>query len=206
MDTPVTRREDASLAGRLAFLLSAIMTPALTATETMALITWRFESGWRAAGCFGVMLLFGSVFGIALAVVRTRRKGLADIHISERRDRPGFFAACLGAAAVGWGVLLVAGARAPLLIFMAAYCGCLGVIALTTLLTKPSVHCATMAAFAGALLIVRPVFVPVAAIGLTALVWARLYRKRHTLPQCVFGIAIGAVTVAAAYIAWKYLT
>ena len=113
---------------------------------------------------------------------------------------------CAVAAAVGWGVLLVAGASTGLLGFMGAYCVCLGVIALTTLVSKPSVHCATMAAFTGALLIVEPIGAAFAGAGLAALVWARLYRQRHTLVQCAFGIAIGAAIVAVAYLVWQRLT
>jgi len=195
----------ASVPARLAFLLSAVMTPAVTATATLALIVWEFASGMRGAVYFGIMMVFGPLFGMGLAVVRARRKGLTDLHITERRDRPGFFAACFGAAAVGWGVLLAAGAPRALLVFMAAYGACVGAIAVITLATKPSVHCATMAAFAGALLIVRPIYVPVAAVGLGALMWARLYRKRHTAWQCVLGMVIGAATVAAAYAVWCLL-
>jgi hypothetical protein len=204
-DTPVAQREQASVPARLALALSAAMTPALVATAAMVLIAWRFESGWRAAGYFGVMVAFGTVFGMGLAVVRARTKGVADMHIHERRDRPPFFAACAAAAAVGWGVLLASKAPTGLLVFMGAYGVCLGVIALTTLVSKPSVHCATMAAFAGALLIVQPVAAPAATVALAALTWARLYRKRHTLWQCVFGIAIGAAIVAAAYLVWQRL-
>ncbi len=206
MEIPVKDEERGVIAARLALALSAAMTPALTATAALALITWRFESGWRAAGFFALTLLFGSAFGTVLAVVRARWKGLADVHIAERRDRPAFFAACAGVAAVGWAVLALVGAPLPLLVLMAAYGACLGAIALTTLVTKPSVHCAAMAALAGALLIVRPVFVPVAVAGLAALTWARLYRRRHTLWECLLGTAIGAATVAAAYLALKLLT
>jgi hypothetical protein len=205
VDTPVTGREHGSIPARLALALSAAMTPALVATATMALIVWRFETGWRAIGFFALMGAFGSVFGMALAVIRARRKGVADVHIHERRDRPGFFAACAVAAAFGWGMLLVVGASIGLLVFMGAYCVCLGVIALTTLVSKPSVHCATMAAFTGALLIVEPIGAVFAGAGLAALIWARLYRKRHTLAQCVFGIVIGAAIVAIAYLVWRQL-
>ena len=195
-----------SVAARLAFILSAVMTPAAVATAAMAVVTWWSESGWRALVHFGVMFLTGTVFGMGLSYVRARRKGLADIHIHERRDRPGFFALCVVAAAVGLGVLALMGTATVLLVFMGAYAVCLGVIALTSLVAKPSVHCATMTAFTGALLVVEPRTVPFAAVGLAALVWARLYRKRHTPAECAFGIVIGAAIVAAAYLVWRSLS
>jgi hypothetical protein len=201
------QRAPMSLADRLALALSAAMTPAVTATATTALVAWRFESGRRAAALFCVMALFGTVFGMALAVARARRKGLRNLHIHERADRPGFFGVCAAAAAVGWGVLLAAGAPTALLVFMGAYGACLGVIALTTLAAKPSVHCAAMAALTGALGVVRAAlpFVLLAAVGLAALAWARVHRKRHTPLECLFGVLIGAAAVAVGMLVWKWL-
>ena len=190
----------------MAFVLSAGMSPAFVAVAATALIAWEFAVGSKALGYFAVMVLFGSVFGVGLAYRRARRKGTCDLHIHERRDRPGFFALCMGAALVGEALLVVISAPVGLLVFMGAYAACLGVIALITLVTKPSVHCATMAAFTGALLVLEPLAVPFAAAGLAGLVWARLVRRRHTLAQCLFGIAIGATVVAASYLVWRALT
>lgn len=205
MEQTLGNASSTTWAARLAFALSALMSPVFVATAAMALIAWESASGRRAPASFGVMVAFGSAFGTGLAYVRARRKGLRDLHIHERRDRPGFFAACMAAALVGGLLLRVMRAPMGVLVFMGAYAACLGVIALTTLVTKPSVHCATMAAFTGALLIVEPVAVPFAAVGLGALVWARLYRGRHSLVQCAFGVAIGAAIVAAAYLVWRGL-
>ncbi|MBN1919502.1 MAG: hypothetical protein JW889_16515 [Verrucomicrobia bacterium] len=190
---------------RLAFALSAVMSPVFVATAAMALAVLKFTSGAAALSSLVVMVVFGSAFGMALAYVRARRKGLSDLHIHERRDRPGFFLLCMAAALAGEAVLAVMRSPVGVLVFMGAYAACLGLIALTTLATKPSVHCATMTAFAGALLVVEPIGVPFAAAGLVGLVWARLHRRRHTLAQCLYGIAIGVATVAGAYLVWRAL-
>jgi hypothetical protein len=200
---PASARAQAGVAARLAWLLSALMAPAIVATAATALIAWEFASGWRALASFALMFAFGSLFGMGLAYVRARRKGLTDLHIRERRDRPPFFGIGMAAAAAGFVVLWIAGAPLGVVVFMGAYAACLGLIAVVTLLTKPSVHCATMAAFTGALLIVEPLGAPFAAVGLVGLVWARVHRRRHTFFQCVLGIVIGAGIVAAAYAVWR---
>lgn len=132
--------------------------------------------------------------------IQLRRGCIGDHQVVRRGERHGLYAAVLGWVAAGCLLLWALGAPLRLLGVTIAMLLGLGLVAAANLVTKASLHVATVA---GAVIILlalcRPIgicFLP--AVPLTA--WARLREGRHSLTQVALGACIGALGASSYFL------
>ena len=176
------------------------------AFDSSALSLWLFPLvGWHAgrwAGLLWAVVAFLILTGLPLAylLVGRRRGWVSDLELSDRRERPRFIAVSLGSDLLALAVLWLGGAPRLVWAFALIY-ACLGVTMLAiSSFWKISLHMVGVAGFATVLVYA---FGPAWALGYLALLpvaWARLERRKHTVPQLVAGAVAG--TAITALVLW----
>ncbi len=157
--------------------------------------------GWHEAGGRGLawaVLTLLIITGIPLAYIALGQKvgWVADWELSRREDRPRFILVSLSSDVLA--LLILTYGHAPHLLqrMVLAYL-CLGITMFTiSNFWKISLHMVGVSGFATALIFV---FGPVAAVTYLALplvAWARLHRRKHTVPQLIAG-ALGGILITA---------
>jgi membrane-associated phospholipid phosphatase len=159
--------------------------------STTLLLTGAWTLGtpqaWRWAGFEVCVAVLAPLLYLAWLVRHGRVTDL-DVQLREQRARPMLFT--LGCGALGLAVLALGGAP-PLLVTLAGGLWAQMVIILSiTLYWKISVHSATAAAAATALLVLFGTPLPW-LVGVPLIAWARVRLGRHTLAQTVFGALLG---------------
>ncbi len=186
-------------------VVSDVFNPAVLGVPFLVLAAVASDdaSAYRAALVYFLLAIPGPFCYIAWLVSSKR---VTDIHLSVRRQRTGPFAVSLGAALIGLMVLYALKAPTVLLVaLLAAFVQTLILFAIT-LFWKISIHTAAISGvitfatilFGSTALLFTPL-VPLVA-------WARVYLRRHTLPQTVAGGLLGYLTFVMMYglrgIAW----
>ena len=160
--------------------------------------------GWREAGVPGVawaLLALLVMTGIPLGYILLgmRRGWVSDLELTRREERPRFILVSLGSDLLALALLQLGGGP-RLLAAMALTYLALGVTMFSvSIYWKISLHMVGVAGFATALVIV---YGPVAAwayLALPLVAWARLRRRKHTVPQLVAGALGGAVITAVVF-------
>lgn len=193
---PPAPRKGGTLPNALAFMLSAVLSPYLVILfGTVGIIYARSEPQkfWQF---LAISLVFSIVLPTLYVLYGIKKGFISDVHVMEREQRNGPFAVAiigsflatlllflLGAPASVWGLSLILVANGLL-------------IWLITLKTKISVHVSVLASTALGTTILHPEIPPLSfAWMIPALIWARWYRRRHTIWQGIGGAALsGLVT------------
>jgi hypothetical protein len=127
------------------------------------------------------------------------RGRISDLHVAIREQRGGPFVATLASGAVGVGLLHAAHAPRQLVALGCVYLVLGGVLALVSLRWKISVHIAVLVAGVTALALIGYPSAFWALLALPVVVWARIYRHKHTLAQVLAPVALGLVVVPLVY-------
>ncbi len=183
----------------LARVISDVLSPAALAVPGLLLGVW-------ATGDPGMLRYAMLYFAIAVPLpmlyviwlVKTGR--VTDIHLPNRHERIGPFAAASVGALAGVVVLVGFGAPAAFVApIIAALVQTLILFAIT-LAWQISIHTSTSAGLAtfaalgiGGGAVLFSVLVPI-------VMWARLYLKRHTLAQTIAGAALGCGSFAGLFL------
>lgn len=184
----------------LAQVISAVTSPFIVTavTVTCAVILLRPPVGelllWAA-----ISVVFAAAIPL-LVVHRLWRQGrVTDLHVAIRRQRRRPFAAALLSGSAGVVILYLVQAPAPLVALGAVYIVIGTMLALISLRWKISVHTAVLTAgiISIALIGYRPVWMALMLVPLV--LWARVYRQRHTLLQGLVPVLLAGVTTPLVY-------
>lgn len=198
--TTLPPRPSSKAAQTAAFLISALTSPFLVTAVTVTLVVLILGPSLRELLLWaGLAVLFGAVLPFCFVFVMWRLGRITDWHVGRREQRAWPFLVALASGAVGVGLLRAFGAPRPLLALGVVYLVVGLTLAIVSLYWKISVHSGVLTA---AIVSLTLVGYPNAiyALALVPLVlWARLYRGKHTLPQGLVPLILGAVVTPLAY-------
>lgn len=179
--------------GRLALVLSHVLSPALLATLLLLATPWRREgvSVPEAA----VATLFTTVVPWAALIAARLRGQVSDLHVTRRSQRHRLFAFTASSILLGVVVLALMGAGSAMFLEVAAMLAGLVVVALINLWWKVSVHLAVGSYCALSVAAAEPAWV---AGFLAVLAWTRLRSAQHTASQVCGGTLVGLAVYQAA--------
>jgi len=161
--------------------------------------------GYIKAGAYGLIwaiLTLVIVTGIPLAylIIGRKRGWVTDMEMTQRSERPRFILVSLSSDL--FAILLLSALHGPhlLIVIVLAYF-CLAITMLTiSNYWKISLHMAGVGGFSIALLFVFGLPSLWALLSLPLVAWARLHRRKHTIPQLIAGAMIGALVTALVFI------
>ncbi|MBM3495644.1 MAG: hypothetical protein FJX72_15175 [Armatimonadetes bacterium] len=194
---------EGSIAGRIAFLVSAAASPFITISICAVGVIIRHTGSLTEAARYGIPFFALAIVlpGLWIAVgVRTGRFTDPHVMLREQRAEP-FMVANIGALAL---VHLYVTLRAPVEL-QAAAANMLAngiVFMLITRFWKVSIHAA---AYATSVLLASVLVHPAIAwlgLGFPLVAWSRLHRQRHSLAQALAAAAVvlaSTVAVLAAF-------
>ena len=198
--------KDRSLADCLAFFISAICSPYITALVFIIIITYKYSNNlsqflpWMIT-----FLLFGIVIPGLYVLWLIEIKKIKDIHIADQNDRKTPFLIAGISAVVGTIILIYLNAARQVVVMAVTYSANALLVALITQYWKISIHMALFASVATvAVILFGPTYALLYLI-LIPLAWSRIHRKRHTLLQAVAGALIAFVLTAAVFWLFGYL-
>lgn len=190
----------------LAFVISALFSPYVTAIVFITLISYYYAK--NLAQFLPWMLTF-SFFGViipgfyVLWLLETRK--IQDIHISNHHDRKVPFLLAGLSSLLGALMLFLLDAVRPVTVIAVAYAVNVIAVGLLTLFWKISIHTALFSSVATIIVMLfGPGFWWLYLI-LIPLAWSRIHRKRHTIWQAVAGSLIAFVLTSATFWFFGYL-
>ena len=181
---------------QVARLFSNIVSPPVMFAAVGLALAWYELPFWPGFGWAAVYGLLVSLAPILVVFYLLRTGRIAELHMTNRRERYIPYLSSVAAATLAY-VLLV-WFDGPALLRCLALFNMIGltILALITVFWLISIHATAMAAMN---VIVGLVFGAPAGIALLPLLvlvcWARLYLKRHNWQQVVAGLVLGSVTV-----------
>lgn len=144
----------------------------------------------------GIVAAFTTVPVATLMVIKVRRGTWKNVDASEPRERPALYTVGIGGVVALTCFLVLTGRDAYLLRGAVVTLGLLLVCAAITPVIKVSLHIATAALTATALVLGGSLVGWTLAALLPVLCWARLALKRHRPAEIIAGAALGVVSGA----------
>lgn len=195
-ETPQPRR----LADAAAFAVSALTSPYLITAVTAVSMVYALRPTSRQLLLWGsVSLFFAALLPFAIVYLLRLRGQVTDMHVALRRQRALPFVATLLSVACGLVILRRLQAPAPLLALGVAFLANGALLTLISLRWKISAHSAVFAAGAFAVALIGYPQALWALLGLPLILWARVHRRRHTVWQGLFSVALVALVTPLAY-------
>lgn len=200
MENAPPERRSRTPAQVLAFAVSAASSPYVVTGAIVIVAVWLLRPALPQLLLWGaISVLTGAVipFLIVYALWRTRK--LSDMHVAVREQREIPFAAALASGALGVVTLYFINAPPQLIGLGAVYLANGLLLALISLRWKISVHVGVLTA---GIIAIALLGYPLALLGLLVVpmvLWARVYRGRHTLLQGLVPVALAAVVTPTAY-------
>jgi membrane-associated phospholipid phosphatase len=196
-DRPASDRPaDRTAATRVARLITEVFAPAVLLGAQLVLVG-RHTTGSYGWGVVGAVFAVGIPY--AFVVWGVRRGRYADHHIPERAHRRTPLIFALGSAAVGLGLLAVAGAPRPIIALLVSGGAGLVVFGPITHWWKISLHAGIAG---GTVAVLTLVYGPWALLGLPVVVlvcWSRVRLRVHTVAQVAVGGTLGALVAGTAF-------
>lgn len=198
--------KDRSMVDVLAFLISAVLSPYITALVFIIVITYKYSNNvgqflpWMIT-----FLLFGLVIPGLYVLWLLEIKKIQDIHIADPEERKVPFWVAGISAVVGTISLTFLHAARPVVVMAVTYSANAILVALITQYWKISIH---MALFSSVVTVAVILFgAPYAwfYLILIPLAWSRIHRKRHTLLQAVAGAMMAFVLTTGVFWLFGYL-
>lgn len=188
-------------ADALAFLLSAVLSPYIVIpVGTMGIIYARAPNEfWVWAG---ISLLFSTVLPLLYILIGMARGTISDLHVMEREQRGGPFVVAIAGGFVAGFVLFRLGAPTSVwgLSIIQAVNG-LAILGITSF-TKISVHVAVLSATVIGATVLHPSTRPFVLLWLIPmLMWARVWRGRHSIWQGIGGFFVASVITTLTIVA-----
>lgn len=190
----------------LAFAISAIFSPYVTALVFMVIISYTYA---RNLGQFlpwmTTFLLFAIIIPgfYVLWLLETRQ--IHDLHISDKNERKTPFLIAGASAIAGALLLYILNAAKPVTVIGVAYAINVAGIAVLTQVWKVSIHTALFSAISTISIILFGTKFWWLYLLLIPLAWSRIHRKRHTIWQVIAGSLIAFVLTAATFWFFGYL-
>ncbi|MEV4344469.1 phosphoesterase PA-phosphatase [Actinoplanes sp. NPDC049596] len=193
----------AASADRAARLITEVFSPGLLVAALLAVVVWHVADSLAEALTWGAIAIGAASLLPVLYILRGVRRGRwTDKHVIVHSQRRKPLLIILVSTATGIGALALAGAPRTLLMLIASMVLSLLVAVPVTLLFGwgVSIHALVAAGSVAALTVLHGW--PVAAVGcvvVTAVGWARVRLKEHSLGQVVFGALVGALAMGVAF-------
>jgi len=189
----------------LAFVVSALFSPYITAMIFVAAITYNYAQNLSQ---FLPWIITFIGFGVlipglySLWLLETRK--ITDFHISALEERRKPFIAAGLSALVGTIILVFLGAARPVIVMAVVYTINTLAVAFITQFWKISIHTALFSAVVTVAVIL---FGPTWAwfyLILIPLSWSRIHRRRHTIWQATAGAMLAFILTAAVFWIFGY--
>lgn len=189
----------------LAFGISAVFSPYITATVFIILITYSYSQSMSQFLPWVITFLFFAVIVPGLYLLwLIETKKITDIHIADRKERKWPFLVGGISASIGAMVLVFMGAALPVVVIGVTYAVNALAVAFVTLFWKISIHTALFSAVAAITIIIFGTSYWWLYLLLIPLVWSRIHRGRHTILQALAGALLAFVLTAATFWAFGY--
>jgi hypothetical protein len=157
----------------------------------------------RTLGLLWAILVLFIVTGIPLAylLIGRKRGWVSDMELSRREERPRFILVSLSSDVLALLVLcLFRGSHLLTVIVLTYFCLAMVMFSISGF-WKISMHMAGVGRFSTALVFVFGAPALWAFISLLLVAWARLHRRKHTVPQLIAG-ALAGVLVTVLVFGW----
>lgn len=178
----------------LARIVSIVLHPFAVFAGVTVLAAWTLDRESLPRVLSGLGVAIGVVWLFVAHRVRSGRWGTVDA--SRRRERPLLYALVLLVLPLLW---LWLGAASPLARGLAAAIAMLGLAAVLNRWLKLSLHMASLAFSGFASWPLSPLVGAGAVVLLPVLAWSRLRLGRHTWPEVVGGMLLGALAGVATW-------
>ncbi len=158
-------------------------------------------------GLLWAILTIVIVTGIPLAylLIGRKRGWVSDMELSRREERPRFILVSLGSDVLALLVLrLFAGPHLLTVIVLAYFCLAIVMFSISSFY-KISMHLAGVGGFSTALVFVFGAPALLAFLSMPLVAWARLHRRKHTVPQLIAGALAGMLVTALVFGFGKWL-
>lgn len=190
----------------VAFLISAIFSPYVTATVFIVLASYKYAANMGQFLPWILIFLFFATILPGLYILWLLEAGkIKDIHMADRAERKWPFLLAGISSALGALLLFELGTAHTVVALAVTYSAIALIVAFITLVWKISVHTAM---FASIVTVAVIIFGPVYAwfyLILIPLAWSRIHRKRHTIGQAAAGAMMAFIVTAAVFWAFGYL-
>ena len=189
---------------RVAAVVSTLGSPFIVTAVAVALVVIVLRPSLSELLIWGAIgLVCGAGIPFLFVYHLWRRGHISDVHLARREQRAAPFGAALASGAVGVILLHAVGAPRQFVALGCVYVALGLTLTLISLRWKISVHVAVYIACVLALALIGYQGALYALICLPLLVWARVYRGRHTLVQGITGALVGATVTPLVY--WSAL-
>jgi len=182
-----------SLLEGLAFLLSGLTSPyVVIPLLSLAVVTWRCND-WREGLLWaGITIFFATIVPLLYVYAGMHRGTITDLHVMLREERLEPFVVATVSSLAGTLILHRLGAPMEIVMLGVVVVANGVVFALMSLFTKVSVHAAvvTVAIYVGGTFFHPAVYCLLLALPIV--LWARLYRGRHSLWEGLEAILVAA--------------
>ncbi len=143
-------------------------------------------------------LLLASMAAVAVHVGRRHRRGeVSDIDVSSREQRPGVFRVAIASISAVMLVLYLTGANPAAFRGAGVANGLFVACAIVNRRLKASLHCAFAGLAAGIVWPASHTGGILFGIGTLVIGWGRVAYGRHTTPEVLVGLALGAAAAIA---------
>ncbi|MBW3635696.1 MAG: hypothetical protein KY445_04405 [Armatimonadetes bacterium] len=199
---PVAMPQPPTLANRIAFFFSAVLSPYIVLpVGTLGILYARTTSSQQFVMSATISIFFSTFLPVLYVLAGMKRGTITDVHVMERGQRGGPFVVAIAGGFAAAFVLYKLGAKDSVwgLSLLLAVNGL--VIFLITAFTKISVHVSVLSATVlGAIILHPPLPAWTLVWMIPALMWARVERGRHSIWQGVGGCIVSSlVTTATIY-------
>jgi|APSaa5957512622_1039677.scaffolds.fasta_scaffold60243_2 membrane-associated phospholipid phosphatase len=195
---PVQPPVPPTLVGQLARWISNIAHPILTSLSGVVVIA--IAMGTPEAWKWAVIGLLITVGVPSLYLVWLVRSGRAtDFDVFVRQQRKGPYLVTIACLLLCWVVMYFGAAPLSFVVILSASILEILLLFLINLRWKISAHATTSAGFA---VLIWQLFGPPGALWFLfslVVIWSRVYLKRHTLAQTLFGALLGAALIYLAF-------
>ncbi len=190
----------------LAFLISAVFSPYITAAAFIILITYSNAQNMRQfLPWIGIEFFFAIIIPGIYLLWLVEKKDVHDIHLSNRDARKFPFVLTAVSSIIGALALYFVGAAKPVVTMGVAYAANAVVIAILTLCWKISVHTALYSSVITVTVILYGIEWAFFYLLIIPLAWSRVYRNRHTISQVIGGALIAFVITALIFWLFGYI-
>lgn len=189
----------------LAFIISAVFSPYITAGVFIIIISYYFSNNLSQFLPWMLTFLFFAVIvpGVyVLWLIETKK--IRDIHINFIGDRKFPFLLAGLSSAIGAILLFILGAAKPVATIGTIYAVNVIAIAFLTQVWKISVHTALYTSVVTIITILFGINFWWLYLILIPLMWSRVHRQRHTIWQTVAGSLLAFVLTSATFWIFGY--
>jgi hypothetical protein len=155
----------------------------------------------RTLGLLWAILMLLIVTGIPLAylLIGRKRGWVSDMELSRREERPRFILVSLSSDVLALVALWLGnGPQLLRLIVLTYFCLAIVMFSISSF-WKISMHMAGVGGFSTALVFVFGASALWAFLSLLLVAWARLHRRKHTVPQLIVGALAGALVTTLVF-------